>query len=86
MELLLKPDSVTGKKLFKGSLNMKTAIAIQQRQKQPVRTQLSPQLQKQQQVTRNSFLKIGGVGWGDRARQGNALRGHDNKEGNFHQL
>ena len=31
MELLLKPDSVTGKKLSKGSLNMKTAIAIQQR-------------------------------------------------------
>ena len=31
MELLLKPDSVTGKKLSKGSLNMKTVIAIQQR-------------------------------------------------------
>ena len=61
------------------------AVTTYLHQKQPVSTQLSSQLQKQQQVARNSFLKIvGGVMC--LARQGNALRGHDNKEGNFHQL
>ena len=53
--------------------------------KQPVSTQLSSKLQNQQQVARNNLLKIvGGLMY--LARQGNALRGHDNKEGNFHQL
>ncbi len=36
-------------------------------------------------MARNSLLKIVG-GIMCLARQGNALRGHDNKEGNFHQL
>ena len=53
--------------------------------KQPFSTQLSSQLQKQQQVARNNLLRIvGGVMC--LARKGDALRGHENKEGNFHQL
>ncbi|XP_063754288.1 zinc finger MYM-type protein 1-like isoform X1 [Eleginops maclovinus] len=53
--------------------------------KQPITTQLSTQLQKQQHEARNSLLKIvGGIMY--LARQGNAFRGHDSKEGNLHQL
>ncbi|XP_053484429.1 zinc finger MYM-type protein 1 isoform X1 [Ictalurus furcatus] len=53
--------------------------------KLPVSTQLSSRLQKQQHVARNSLLKIVG-GMMCLARPGNAFRGHDNKEGNFHQV